>query len=50
MESADDPRMVTLLPLEEYADHRRLEDLPDDLDEIADRRFEDDEGRRIDGF
>jgi len=46
METDDEPRIVTLLPLEEYADPRREEDFPENVADLAERRFERDDGRR----
>lgn len=47
MESdGEDPRIITLLPLEEYVDTRRIEDYPEELDELTDKRFERPDGTR----
>jgi type II secretory pathway component PulK len=48
MESdGEDPRMITLLPLEEYVDTRRIEDYPEELAERTDKRFERSDGTRF---
>ena len=39
MLGSDRPRMITLLPLELYADPRRLEDFPGDLEELSEDRM-----------
>ena len=46
MQSEDDPRMITLLPLEEFPDVRRLADFPEDLSDLAEERFEREDGRQ----
>lgn len=38
MLTADGARIITLLPLESYADPRRLKDFPGDLEELTDQR------------
>ncbi len=49
MESdGEDPRIITLLPLEPYEDTRRPQDYPEDLQERTDRRFERPDGSRYD--
>ncbi len=49
MESdGEDPRIVTLLPLEPIAESRRLSDFPEDIEEHADRRFDRSDGTRFD--
>ena len=48
MTSQDDPRMITLLPLELYADTRRPEDFPEEMEDIGDRRFERRDGEMYD--
>jgi type II secretory pathway component PulK len=47
MESdGEDPRIITLLPLEEFADTRRIVDYPEELSELTDRRFDQPDGSR----
>jgi hypothetical protein len=48
MTSGDEPRIITLLPLEEVADPRRMADYPEDLSDLAQERFEREDGRPYD--
>jgi hypothetical protein len=40
LDEGERPSIVPLLPLEEYHDPRRMQDLPEDIQDVSDERFE----------
>lgn len=40
MQGAEEPSMLTLVPLEPYHDPRRMEDYPGNVDDLSEQRFE----------